>query len=156
MIGKWILSEFPHPMTLTLVQLIAITLLSPPLIACLQVRQSPVSKKHYWRFIIPLAGLKFISNVFAHISIWKVPVSYAHTVKASLPLFTVFFTRVFLGETYSAKTYGSLLVIVSGVAIATVSTTRRTTSPAANGSGWRSPERSCIGRRSFSPTTTYS
>lgn len=121
-LGKWILSEFEHPMTVTLVQLVSIVVFSRPMLTFLGVRRSSagISRKCYWKFIIPLAVAKFVSSVFAHISIWKTPVSYAHTVKASMPLFTVFLTRVFLKETYSTRTYLSLVPIVLGVAIATV------------------------------------
>lgn len=120
-LGKWILSEFPHPMTVTLVQLVAINIFSRPMLLFLKIRPlSGMSRRYYWKMIVPLAVAKFVSNVSAHVSIWKVPVSYAHTVKASMPLFTVFISRVFLGEKYSTNTYLSLVPIVLGVAIATV------------------------------------
>ena len=120
-LGKWILSEFPHPMTLTLVQLVAINIFSRPMLLFLKIRPlGGMSRRYYWKWIVPLAVAKFASNVSAHFSIWKVPVSYAHTVKASMPLFTVFISRVFLGETYSGRTYLSLVPIVAGVAIATI------------------------------------
>jgi len=119
--GKWILSEFPHPMTLTLVQLAAITAFSGPALKFLRVRPtSGLSKRHYWRMIVPLAVAKFLASVFAHVSIWKVPVSYAHTVKASMPLFTVALSKLLHGEKHSGRTYISLCPIVLGVAIATV------------------------------------
>ena len=64
---------------------------------------------------------KFLSSVLAHVSIWKVPVSYAHTVKASMPIFTVVITRVALGTRHATLTYLSLMPIVGGVAVATLS-----------------------------------
>ncbi len=120
-LGKWILSEFPHPMTLTLVQLTSIAVYSRPMLFFLRVRPlSSLSRKIYWKMVVPLAVAKFLASVFTHVSIWKVPVSYAHTIKASMPLFTVMISKVFLGETYSNRTYASLCPIVLGVAIATV------------------------------------
>jgi len=119
--GKWILSEFPHPMTLTLVQLVAITAFSGPALSFLRVRPvSGLNKRHYWRMIVPLAVAKFMASVSAHVSIWKTPVSYAHTVKASMPLFTVLISKCVRGESHSGRTYLSLCPIVLGVAIATV------------------------------------
>ena len=121
-LGKWILSEFEHPMTVTLVQLVSIVVFSRPMLGFLGVRHtsSGISRKYYWKFIVPLAVAKFVSSVFAHISIWKTPVSYAHTVKASMPLFTVLLTKIFLKEKYSYRTYITLVPIILGVAIATV------------------------------------
>ena len=55
--------------------------------------------------LFPLAFANFISSVLAHISFWKVPASYAHTLKAFMP-------RIFL--------YISLLPIVIGLIVATV------------------------------------
>ena len=46
--------------------------------------------------------------------------SYAHTVKASIPFFTVIFSRIITGSRYSLKTYLSLIPIVAGVALASI------------------------------------
>ena len=83
-IGKWILREFPHPMTVTLVQSVTIATLSPILIDCLRIPNVDIGWKYYAKVIVPLALLKFVSNVFANISIWKSSVSYAHTVSGTL------------------------------------------------------------------------
>ena len=84
-VGKWILSEFPYPMTLTMAQLTSIAIYSGPMLTLLGVRRasscSAFTWKYYATIIIPLAFAKFASSVLAHVSIWKVPVSYAHTVK---------------------------------------------------------------------------
>ena len=78
------LNEFPYPMTVTMVQLLSITVYSGPLFKLWGIRpgfQSSISKDYYWKMIIPLAIGKFLSSVFSHVSIWKVPVSFAHTGK---------------------------------------------------------------------------
>lgn len=81
-VGKLLLSDFPYPMTVTMVQLTSITLYSGPFFNLWGVRQyknSDVSWNYYFKLIVPLALGKFVGNVFSHVSIWKVPVSYAHT-----------------------------------------------------------------------------
>jgi len=75
---------------------------------------------YHLKMLLPLAFAKFLSSVLAHVSVWKVPVHYAHTVKASMPLFTVLLTRLLFGVRHSWVVYFSLLPIVLGVAVATV------------------------------------
>lgn len=79
-IGKMVLSSFPYPMTVTMVQLTSITVYSGPFFNMWGVRKyADISWRYYMRLIVPLAFGKFFSSVTSHISIWKVPVSYAHT-----------------------------------------------------------------------------
>ena len=85
-IGKLVLNDFPYPMTITIVQLLSISLYSGPLLSLWKIRpglQSSFSKDYYWKLIVPLAFGKFLSSVFSHVSIWKVPVSFAHTGKTN-------------------------------------------------------------------------
>lgn len=120
-IGKMILSEFPYPMTVTMVQLTSITIYSGPFFNLWGVRKYvDMSWRYYFKFIVPLALGKFLASVTSHISIWKVPVSYAHTVKGTMPLFTVILSRIILRERHTKAVYLSLVPIIAGVAIATL------------------------------------
>uniref|UniRef100_A0A182JSU1 Sugar phosphate transporter domain-containing protein n=1 Tax=Anopheles christyi TaxID=43041 RepID=A0A182JSU1_9DIPT len=120
-IGKMILSEFPYPMTVTMIQLTSITVYSGPFFNLWGVRKYvDISWRYYFSFIVPLALGKFLASVTSHISIWKVPVSYAHTVKATMPLFTVILSRVIMRERQTKTVYLSLVPIIVGVGIATL------------------------------------
>ncbi|XP_040173829.1 solute carrier family 35 member E1 homolog [Anopheles arabiensis] len=120
-IGKMILSEFPYPMTVTMIQLTSITVYSGPFFNLWGVRKYvDISWRYYFSFIVPLALGKFLASVTSHISIWKVPVSYAHTVKATMPLFTVILSRVIMRERQTKAVYLSLVPIIVGVGIATL------------------------------------
>lgn len=86
-VGKTLLNEFPYPMTVTMVQLVSISLYSSPVLRWMGVRRrAEISWSYYKKIVIPLAFGKFLASVSSHISIWRVPVSYAHTGKENKPL----------------------------------------------------------------------
>lgn len=88
-VGKMLLSEFPYPLTVTMVQLTSITVYSGPFFNLWGVRKysSNITWSYYMRLIVPLALGKFLANIFSHVSIWKVPVSYAHTGMHTLTIY---------------------------------------------------------------------
>lgn len=64
------------------VHLIAINCFLGPILTLLDVKGAPhITRKYYIRRILPLALGKLFASVSSHISIWRVPVSYAHTSK---------------------------------------------------------------------------
>src|SRR5688500_3938465 len=85
-IGKTVLNQFEHPMTLAMIQLISITVYSIPVIKFLGIRNKLDHQRSiYWttnyklKYIYPLAFSKFFIAFTSALAIWKASVSYAHT-----------------------------------------------------------------------------
>lgn len=118
--GKRLLQLFPYPTTLTICQLLILNGILPVLMSLSRQRKRRLSYLQYVRFILPLAGLKIVTSLSSHVSLLVVPVAYTHTVKAVLPIFVVFLSRIFLGIRSSFLIHCSLIPIVLGVFISSV------------------------------------
>lgn len=65
-----------------MIHMLVLVSLLIPVLSYLEVPPTPdVTRKFYIRRLIPLACGKLLGAVFTHFSIWKVPISYAHTGK---------------------------------------------------------------------------
>jgi solute carrier family 35 protein E1 len=120
-INKTVLNDFPYAVTVSLAQYIVTLLCVTPLIRIWKLpRVSFTSHMLKWT-IIPLSFGKFFSLATSHFSISKVPVSFAHTIKASLPIFVLLLSRVIWGEKHPPKIYLSVVPIFVGIGMATIS-----------------------------------
>ncbi|XP_068630414.1 solute carrier family 35 member E1 homolog isoform X2 [Battus philenor] len=118
-VGKLAMTDFPYPLTVTMVQLLSLVAYSAPALSACGVRREPdFPRAYYWRTLVPLAVAKFFTTMFSQVSIWKVPISYAHTVKATTPLWTALLARVLLGERQPRGVQAALLLIALGVGVA--------------------------------------
>ncbi|KAL9314119.1 hypothetical protein ACSQ67_019571 [Phaseolus vulgaris] len=98
-------------------------LVSPVLNLCVYFVVFCVAKVDYlWQLvaILPLAVVHTLGNLFTNMSLGKVAVSFTHTIKAMEPFFSVILSAMFLGEFPTPWVVGSLVPIVGGVALASV------------------------------------
>lgn len=66
----------------SMIHMIVLMLLLIPFLSYLNVPPTPdVTRKFYTKRLVPLAIGKLLGAIFTHFSIWKVPISYAHTSK---------------------------------------------------------------------------
>ncbi|KAG8378865.1 hypothetical protein BUALT_Bualt07G0029100 [Buddleja alternifolia] len=117
--NKQVLKVFPHPMTVTLVQFAVGTVLVN-LMWTLNLYKRPKISGGQLVAILPLAVVHTLGNLFTNMSLGKVSVSFTHTIKAMEPFFSVVLSAMFLGEFPTIWVVGSLLPIVGGVGLASM------------------------------------
>ncbi|TVU21620.1 hypothetical protein EJB05_31269, partial [Eragrostis curvula] len=117
--NKQVLKVMPFPYTITAFQLAFGSLLIFVMWAT-GLHPAPKLSLAQLGRIAPLAVGHMLGTVFTNMSLGKVAVSFTHTIKASEPFFTVLLSALFLGKVPSLPVLGSLVPIVGGVALASM------------------------------------
>ncbi|XP_002993029.2 phosphoenolpyruvate/phosphate translocator 2, chloroplastic isoform X2 [Selaginella moellendorffii] len=117
--NKQVLKVFPFPITITEIQF-AIGSAAVLFMWTTGLYKRPSLTTAQVVAILPLALVHTMGNLFTNMSLGKVAVSFTHTIKAMEPFFSVLLSAMFLGEAPSAWIIASLLPIVGGVALASL------------------------------------
>ncbi|KAL0421787.1 UNVERIFIED_CONTAM: Triose phosphate/phosphate translocator, non-green plastid, chloroplastic [Sesamum latifolium] len=117
--NKQVLKAFHYPMTVTLVQFAVGTVLVV-FMWTFNLYKRPKISGGQLAAILPLALVHTLGNLFTNMSLGKVAVSFTHTIKAMEPFFSVVLSAMFLGEFPTPWVVSSLLPIVGGVALASM------------------------------------
>ncbi|XP_051123304.1 triose phosphate/phosphate translocator, non-green plastid, chloroplastic-like [Andrographis paniculata] len=117
--NKQVLKVYHYPITISLVQFAVGTVLII-LMWTFNLHKRPKISRSQLVAIFPLAVVHTLGNVFTNMSLGKVSVSFTHTIKAMEPFFSVVLSAMFLGEFPTIWVVSSLLPVVGGVALASM------------------------------------
>ncbi|XP_058193072.1 phosphoenolpyruvate/phosphate translocator 1, chloroplastic-like [Rhododendron vialii] len=117
--NKQVLKVFPFPVTVTTVQFAVGTVLVLFMWTSNLYRRPKISGAQLLA-ILPLAMVHTLGNLFTNMSLGKVAVSFTHTIKAMEPFFSVVLSAMFLGEIPTPWVVASLIPIVGGVGLASM------------------------------------
>ncbi|KIZ04506.1 hypothetical protein MNEG_3456 [Monoraphidium neglectum] len=116
---KQVLKQFAFPLACTNIQF-AIGSCLALLFWATGVVRAPRVDAQTLKSIVPLAVIHVLGNVLTNVSLGKVAVSFTHTVKAMEPFFSVIMSAIFLGTVPPPPVLLTLVPIVGGVVIASV------------------------------------
>ncbi|KAG8488125.1 hypothetical protein CXB51_018677 [Gossypium anomalum] len=117
--NKQVLKAFHYPITVTAIQFAVGTILVT-IMWTFNLYKRPKINGAQLAAILPLAVVHTLGNLFTNMSLGKVAVSFTHTIKAMEPFFSVVLSAMFLGELPTLWVVASLVPIVGGVALASV------------------------------------
>lgn len=117
--NKQVLKVYHFPVTVTLIQFAVGTVLVS-LMWSLNLYKKPKVSGAQLAVILPLAVVHTLGNLFTNMSLGRVAVSFTHTIKAMEPFFSVILSAMFLAEMPTLWVVSSLVPIVGGVALASV------------------------------------
>lgn len=117
--NKQVLKVFQYPLTITTCQFAIGTVLVLFMWMTNLYRRPKISSSQL-AAILPLAMVHTLGNLFTNMSLGKVAVSFTHTIKAMEPFFSVLLSFLFLGELPTVWVVLSLVPVVGGVALASM------------------------------------
>ncbi|CAL9082666.1 unnamed protein product [Musa acuminata var. zebrina] len=117
--NKQVLKGFTFPLTITTVQFAVGTFLVLFMWTTNLYKRPKISASQL-AVILPLAMVHTMGNLFTNMSLGKVSVSFTHTIKAMEPFFSVLLSALLLGEMPTIWVLLSLVPIVGGVALASL------------------------------------
>ncbi|KAG0535586.1 hypothetical protein BDA96_04G378700 [Sorghum bicolor] len=117
--NKQVLKVFPYPINITEAQFAVGSVVSLFFWTTGIIKRPKISGAQLVA-ILPLAIVHTMGNLFTNMSLGKVAVSFTHTIKAMEPFFSVLLSAIFLGEFPTVWVVASLLPIVGGVALASL------------------------------------
>ncbi|CAK9195478.1 unnamed protein product [Sphagnum troendelagicum] len=117
--NKQVLKVFPFPITITNLQF-AVGGVFVLLMWATGLHKKPSVTQNQLASVLPLACVHTLGNLFTNMSLGKVAVSFTHTIKAMEPFFSVLLSAAFLGEVPNPLVVATLVPIVGGVALASL------------------------------------
>jgi solute carrier family 35 protein E1 len=117
--NKQVLKALPYPINITTVQFTVGTAIALFMWITGILKRPKISGAQLLA-ILPLAIVHTMGNLFTNMSLGRVAVSFTHTIKAMEPFFSVLLSAIFLGELPTPWVVMSLLPIVGGVALASL------------------------------------
>ncbi|RCV30732.1 hypothetical protein SEVIR_6G128500v4 [Setaria viridis] len=117
--NKQVLKVFPYPINITEIQF-AVGAAVALFMWITGIIKRPKISGAQLVAILPLAIVHTMGNLFTNMSLGKVAVSFTHTIKAMEPFFSVLLSAIFLGELPTVWVVLSLLPIVGGVGLASL------------------------------------
>ncbi|GJN16490.1 hypothetical protein PR202_gb03488 [Eleusine coracana subsp. coracana] len=114
-----VLKVFPYPINITEIQF-AVGSVVAVFMWITGILKRPKISGSQLLAILPLAMVHTLGNLFTNMSLGKVAVSFTHTIKAMEPFFSVLLSAIFLGEMPTVWVVSSLVPIVGGVALASL------------------------------------
>merc|ERR1711998_631134 len=118
--NKKLLNVYPFPWTMSVLQLgVGILYFLPLWLTGL--RQAPTLSVDNLIALIPVAACHAIGHLCTVVSLGAGAVSFTHIVKAAEPFFSVVMSAIFLQSFFPLPVYATLLPVVAGVSIASLS-----------------------------------
>jgi solute carrier family 35 protein E1 len=120
-LSKTILEQSPYPIMLTISQFGFISIFCLVLMRGFNLYSlQKIETGVLVRKVLPISTGHIVAHLLTQVSLQNVPVSFTHTVKACSPIFTVILSNIMLGEQFSQQILVTLIPIISGVILSSM------------------------------------